>query len=360
MLNLLFRRLAALIVISVVLIACQGPAEQTPTPSFPSPTETPIKTPPQVLTPSPQEQNSPTPGSPLVLLVAPETAELSLVNELEAILAELAAAEDVRFETVSTLSTGQLTSDVVLVVAVPPDPGLQEIAVAEPGIQFLGINIPGLETNANLSAIGPDGGRPDQLGFLAGYTAAVATPEWRVGALTVSDSAGGIAVRDGFLNGVVFFCGLCQQIYPPYNQYPLYLELPADASSNEWQSAADALITQAVETIYVAPGAEQEELLTHLATAGVNIIGNQPPPQSAQNRWVASIGVDFAEALRTAWPELIAGMPVGQLSARPEIYAANSDLLSPGRQMAVEAILPDLQTGYIDTGVGQDGPDTSP
>lgn len=360
MLNLLFHRLAALVVFSIVLIACQGPAEQTPTPSIPSPTETLIETPLQALTPTPQEQTSPTPGSPLVLLVAPETAESSLVNELQAILAELAAAEDIRFDTVSTLSTDQLTSDVVLVVAPPPDPGLREIAVSEPGIQFLGINIPGLETNANLSAIGPDGGRPDQLGFLAGYTAAIATPEWRVGALTVSDSAGGTAARDGFLNGVVFFCGLCQQIYPPYNQYPLYLELPADASADEWQNAADALITQAVETVYVAPGAEQEELLIHLATAGVNIIGNQPPPQAAQNRWVASVGVDFAEALRTAWPELIAGRPVGQLSARPALYATNPELLSPGRQMAVEAILPDLQTGYIDTGVGQDGSDNSP
>lgn len=360
MFNLRYRRLVVLLVFSLLLIACQGPAEETPPPSERPPTEaTLIGTPSEALPPTQTAQASSTPGSPLVLLVAPETANSSLVAELQGTLEELAAAEDFRFQTVSSLSSAQLSPGLRVVVALPPDPGLSELAAAEPGIQFLGVNIPGLETTANLSTIGPTGARPDQLGFLAGYTAAVITPEWRVGAITVSDTAEGAAVRDGFLNGVVFFCGLCQQIYPPYNEYPLYGELPGESGLEAWQSVADTLIAQAVETVYISPGAEQEELVVYLASAGVNIIGNNPPPAGAQNRWVASVGVDLAGPLRAAWPELTAGQAVGQVAVQPEIFATNPELFSPGRQLAVEEILPDLQAGFIDTGVDRVEPESA-
>ena len=360
MVNPIIRRLAALILFGLFIVACQGPAEDTPPPSAPSPTETSItSTPADALTATPLPQASPTPSSRQVLLVAPESADPGLTMELQAVLEELATAGQLRFQTVPSISADQLTADIALVVAIPPDPGLNELAASDTGIQFLGVNIPGLQATANLSAIGPDGARPDQLGFLAGYIAAVVTPEWRVGALTVSDSEAGRAARDGFLNGVVFFCGLCQQIYPPYNKYPLYAELPGSASSAEWQSAAETLIEQAVGTVYIAPGAEQEALVNYLVTAGVNVIGNYPPPPGSQERWVASIGVDYPAALRAAWPELIAGQAVGQLAVQPVISSPNPEIFSPGRQLAVQEILPDLQEGYIDTGINQVEPEAA-
>jgi hypothetical protein len=102
--------------------------------------------------------------------------------------------------------------------------------------------------------------------------------------ISVSDTAEGIAARTGFINGVVYFCGTCRQIYPPFFdsqnqliQYPLFVELPSGAAENEWEAAADSLLSRSVDTIYVAPGAGGESLLSYLAQAGVKLVGGSPP-----------------------------------------------------------------------------------
>jgi hypothetical protein len=237
------------------------------------------------------------------------------------------------------------------VIVLPPDPGLSQLAAAAPEVQFLGIGIPGIETGGNLSVIAPHGSQPAEMGFLAGYIAAVVTPEWRVGVLSTSDNPAGVAARNGFLNGVVYFCGLCRQTFPPYEDYPLYVELPAASSQVEWQSAVDTLRDQLVKTVYVVPEAADQALLTYIAEAGINIIGNGQPPEGIRDHWVASIKPDYLQALQQAWPELVNGTGAAELPTTIEIDAVNASLFSPGRQMLVDEFLNDLQNGYIDTGV---------
>jgi hypothetical protein len=165
-----------------------------------------------------------------------------------------------------------------LLAALPPDPGLVEMAGTAPNTQFLGINIPGLEPGTNLSVIQDQAASPETLGFIAGYLAAVATPEWRVGLISSSDSSAGIAQRQGFINGAVFFCGLCRQTYPPYLNYPVYAEAASSANPSDWLAAADTLIDSAVQSAYIPPGVGDQSLYEYLAAAGVNLIGTSPPP----------------------------------------------------------------------------------
>ena len=288
-----------------------------------------------------------------VLLLEPADADLDQIAMIRVALDELIAANNLTLEERTALTDSDLNSDLRIVVVLGPDPGLQDLATAMPRTQFVGIGIPGIHATSNLSVIGSDEARPDQLGFAAGYLAAAITDEWRVGVIGLSDTAPGVATRQGFINGAIYFCGLCKQVYPPYYSYPLYVEMPASASSSEWQSAGSILVDRAVKTVFIAPGAGDSDLFSYLAGAGVNLIGSGPPPAALKDRWVASIRPGYATALKALWPNLLDGSNGSSVQAVPEIGDLNPDLLSPGRQRLVNNLLNELVEGYIDTGVDQ-------
>jgi hypothetical protein len=279
------------------------------------------------------------------VLVAPPATDPAL----ESLLDELAAAAGLRFEARSMLTAAQLTADLSIVVALPPDPGLAELAAAAPQTTFLGVGIPDLRPAANLSVIGAPGA--DERGFLAGYIAAAVTSEWRVGVIGVSDTTEGIAARQGYLNGAIFFCGLCKQLYPPFFSYPLYVEMPAASSAAEWQAAADVLIGKAVKTVYVVPGAGNDDLLIYLGEAGINLIGEGTPPNAVEEHWIASIQADFLPAVRQIWPLLLEGKGGETLPLPLALSNINATLFSPGRQRLTAEMMQDLSSGMIDTGV---------
>lgn len=292
-----------------------------------------------------------TPEPPYLLLVSPPNSDLPQQAELEATLAELATQAGLEFKVSPVLTPADLTAGTQLVVVLPPDPGLAGLAAGAPDTQFLAIGIPGLTPANNLSLISPGGFPADQMGFLAGYLAAVVTPEWRVGTIGVSDTEPGVQTRQGFLNGVVFFCGLCQQTYTPFYTYPMYVELPASASPAEWQAAADALVDKAVRTAFVSPGAGDEALLAYLAEAGVQLIGTSSPPPGAKDQWIASISPDVLAPLKIMWPDLLAGKGGLSLPASLTISEINPELFSPGRQHLVDDMVENLASGVIDPAV---------
>ena len=170
----------------------------------------------------------------MVVLVAGPGADATLIERLSQTLSDLAAEERLEFELRPSFTLEDSTAEIKFLAAIPPDPGLAALAQAAPATQFLAITIPGVEPAANLTVIHDQEAGPDRVGFLAGYLAAVATPEWRVGVISSNDSDQGIAQRQGFLNGAIFFCGLCRQTYPPFNTYPMFVEAPACSSPSEW------------------------------------------------------------------------------------------------------------------------------
>ena len=121
------------------------------------------------------------------------------------------------------------------------------------------------------------GDHPDQQGFIAGVIAAMLSNDWRVGVISLSDTVEGHAARTGFLNGVVYFCGLCRPAHPPFYEYPLVYELPSTATSAEWQEAANYMVDHDVLAVYVFPQAGDESMLSILAAGKINIISSGEP-----------------------------------------------------------------------------------
>jgi len=330
----------------LVLAACRAvPFGPTSQPQVVTPTA-PLLV-PATDTPEP----APTAQTAQVILLALAGADPGDMLVLQSVLGELAGQDGLSFETRTELSGIEFASGVRIVVAIPPDPGIVNLAVANPQAQFLAIGIPEVQAAANLSAIGAGGERPDQQGFLAGYLAAVITKDWRVGVISRADTVEGKSARLGFINGVIFFCGLCRPTYPPFVQYPQYIELSADASPAEQQAAADVLIQNAVKTVYIFPGAGDETLLEYLAQADVSLIGGSTPNASLRPHWLASVVVEETEAIQKLWPRLIGAEQGIQISAPLALKDTNPALFSVGRQNLVEKMLVDLLSGFIDTGV---------
>lgn len=316
------------------------------------PTKTPTATAPPPATATVAPTPSATPQPPLVILWASDGADAQIVAGLQTSLAQLASQDGLRFQSISGSDSPDLTQPVRILVAVSPGSELQKLASTAPETQFLAIaGDSSLEAGKNIALLGGQGAQADQLGFLAGDLAATVTKDWRVGVISQADSGPELAAQEAFINGAVFFCGLCRPSYPPFIQYPVYAQLPVGASQAEGQNIVDSLVSQGVETVYVTPGATSVALLGYLAEKGIHIIGSAPPPQAAQDDWVATVTTDWTAAVKDAWPSLLKGTGGQELSVPIVVEDANPALFSPGRQQMVDETRKELLAGRIATGV---------
>lgn len=329
-------RILLLVVVTFFLAACStNPLARTP-----APTATIAASP----TPSPTLPPSPTPQPDTAILLASAEADTAIVEALQKDLADLTASAGMALQIKETLTSAGLTPAVKVVVALAPDPGLAGLAASAPSIQFVGIGLPGLQNGSNLSAIGGSDAPAVQAAFLAGFVAAIATPDWRVAVLSQAGNPQGEAVRDAFLNGGRYLCGLCNPKYPPYAGYPLAVEVEG---GGDWQPALDVLAQKAVETVYVDPGISTPDLLAALAKTGMQIVGSSAPSEVLRPRWIATVNADPAATLTKLWPQLLAGKAASASLPMLAVSEANSAALTPGRMRLVEQVIQDLTTGMI-------------
>jgi len=331
--------------LGLLMAACSRAAPTTAT-------ITPVPSPSPTLTPIPTLALSPTPLAPVAVLLASPQADQAVVNSLQAALNDIVVQNSLRWQVRDRLAVNDIGPELRLVVALPPDPGLAELVAAAPETHFVAVDIPGLGTAANLTTISSDM-HPDQLGFLAGDIAAMLTDEWRVGVISLSDTLEGRSARTGFLNGVVYFCGLCRQDHPPFYEYPTYFELPSTATSIEWQEAANYMVDHFVQTVYVYPGAGDENMLSVLAGAKVNILTSGDVPESIRPSLAVSLTTDPLPLIQDVVRGLLDGSRTGSQALEVPIQFShvNPALFTPGKQRLAEQVLSDLQDGYIDTGV---------
>ncbi|MEN8173761.1 MAG: hypothetical protein ABFS03_12900, partial [Chloroflexota bacterium] len=201
----------------LALSACSTMATDT------VPTLTPAET--STAVPTPTAAPTPTEKPALGILLAPPDADQALADIVQAVLADSSTDSGIRFQVLPSLDVDSFEQDVIRwVVALSPAPNLDHLGTAAPQTSFLAVGIPGLNPAPNLSIIAPGDSSHSQQSFIAGYIAALITPEWHVGVISISDSAEGQDARNAFLTGAEYYCGMCAPTYPPYFNYPLYVE----------------------------------------------------------------------------------------------------------------------------------------
>jgi hypothetical protein len=270
------------------------------------------------------------------------------------LIKEQLRGKGLRYQTRETLTQADFEQDQILyVVAVPPYPGFAELAASEPETSFLGIGFDELEPADNLSVIRSGEDKLDVQGFLAGYIAAMITPDWRVAAVGLSEDPAAEAARQGFVAGAKYLCGLCLPKYAPTGPnylYPKYVELAPDASAAEKQGSVQVLLNRAVETFYVIPGAADPPLFNFLLSSGAVIIGDGSDFQAEYSgQWAASLTFDFNGAVQEYLPQFLDGDPGTEVQVPLVITDVNPELLSPGKLRAAEQILEQVSAGWIST-----------
>ena len=332
------RSIILLVVLAMLLAAC-GSNEPIAT-NTPVPTDTPVIPPTMTATPT----------VPLAVLVLPTDLDAETSNLYQKTVYDLAQASGFRFQVRNILTAADLVEPgLQIVIALPPDPGIVALAAAAPQVQFLAINIPGVAAGGNVSVLGGNS-QSEIAAFLAGYTAALITDDYRIGMIIPKDNADALRALNAYANGRTFHCGICRPFYYLNWSFPQYIEIPADQDKDTYDSYADILMLQyKVRTIYLYPDIAIPELYNYIGTTGVYMIGTITPEQRPAG-WVMTIQPDIIKAIQNAWPQLIAGQ--GGISVQSPLGLSDVDpnLLSPGRQRLVQQVLDDLQAGRIDIG----------
>jgi hypothetical protein len=295
-----------------------------------------------------------TPTTPLAILLIPSNLEPETSDLYQKTIYDLAQASGFRFQVRNTMTPADIEPGLKVVIAFPPDPGIAILAPAAPQVQFLAINIPGVTANGNVSVLG-DNSQVEIPAFLAGYTAALITDDYRIGMIIPKDNPDALRAVAAFQNGMTFYCGLCKPVFfPPFclaenlqRCYPQYVEIPPDEDESRYGPYADYLIIQRkVQTIYVHSEVASPDLTTYIGTTGVSMIGTTSPGQHPAG-WVMTIQPDVIKAIQDAWPRLINGEGGNTLQSPLGLGDIDPNILSPGKQRLVEQTLRDLQTGFI-------------
>lgn len=323
------------VLISIILAACGAGGEAVATSTL-IPTDTPIVPPTPTATAT----------TPLAVLVVPAELDPETSNLYQKTVYDLAQASGFRFQVRNTLTPADLEPGLRVVIALPPDPGIAALASAAPNVQFLTINIPDVPAGGNVSIMG-NNSQSEIAAFLAGYTAALITDDYRIGMIIPKDNADAILALNAYAAGMKFYCGICRPLYFYPGAFPQFIEIRAEEEKANYNAYADILILQyKVNTIYLHPDIVTADLITYIGTTGASMIGTISPEQRPAG-WVMTIQPDVIKGIQNAWPELINGR--GGITVQSPLGLADIDpsLLSPGKQRLVEQTLANLQAGLI-------------
>ena len=331
------RPIILLVVLALLLTAC-GSNEPSAT-STPIPTDTPIIPPTLTATPT----------VPLAILVLPADLDTDTSDLYQKTVYDLAQASGLRFQVRNTLTVADLEPGLQVVIALPPDPGIVALAAAAPQVQVRAINMQGVTAGGNISVLGSSS-QSEIAAFLAGYTAALITDDYRIGMMIPKNNADAVRALNAYATGRTFYCGTCRPFYYLNWSFPQYVEIPAEEDKANYDAYADILMLQyKVRTIYLYPDIAIPDLYNYIGTTGIYMIGTITPEQRPAG-WVMTISPDVIKAIQNAWPQLIAGQ--GGITVQSPLGLSDVDplLLSPGRQRLVQQVLDDLQAGRIDIG----------
>lgn len=321
--------------VAVILSACGAPQDSAT--ATPLPTDTPII--PSTLTP--------TATTPLVILVVPAELDADTSNLYQKTVYDLAQASGYRFQVRNTLSATDVAEPgLQIAIILSVDPGIATLAPAAPQVQFLAINIPNIAPGGNVSVLG-GGAQSDVAAFLAGYTAAMVTDDYRIGMLMPRDNGDAIRALNAYATGMAYYCGSCRPLYFFNWTFPQYLDIGAEEDKNNYDAYADILMMQyKVRTIYLYPDIYTEDLANYIGTTGAYVIGTTSPEQRPAG-WVMTIQPDVIKAIQNAWPQLVSGQ--GGVTVQSPLGLSDIDpsILTPGKQRLVEKTLSDLQAGLI-------------
>ena len=345
------QHIIAVFFVILTLLGLTACSPETPDPVTPLPEETEAATQSveeTVSSPSP----TPTPELPVVLLVVGETAEAWSVDRLQAILGELVTDSSLGLVLQEGLTGASLPQNARVVVGVNLEVDPVGLAASNPGTSFVFVDQVGAVPGTNLSVIGDPTIDQQRQSFMAGYLAALVSSDYKVAGLIPSDHSLTAVMTDAFVVGVEFFCGVCNPLYPPYQNFPQWELLPIESAADGFQPVVDTLAINGVEVLYLQGHLTSPELLTYLADKSIKVVSDEAP-DTLRNNWVGTVVTDPGPALIEIWPDLLAGSGGAQIPSAIALMDTDAGLISEGRLRLFEEMADELEAGLV-------SPETTP
>ena len=345
------QHILAVFFVILTLLGMAACSPETSTQVTPLPGETDIATQSMEET-EPSLTSTPTPDLPVVLLIAGENADAWTVDRLQAILGELVADSSLDLVVQEGLSGESLPQNAQIVVGVNIDGDPAGLAASNQGVNFVFIDQPDAVPGTNLSEIGDPTIDQQNQSFMAGYLAAVVSSDYKVAGLIPSDHSLSGVMTDAFVIGVEFFCGACNPLYPPFQNFPQWELLPVESAVDGFQPVVDTFVINGVEVLYVEGHLISPELLTYLADKNIKVVSDRSP-DTVRNNWVGTVTTDPGPALIAIWPDLLAGTGGAQLPSAVGLTDTDAGLISEGRLRLFEEMADELEAGLV-------SPETAP
>lgn len=294
---------------------------------------------------------APSPTSPAtkVLFVAPAQAGPQ-ANSLQAALNDLSGKSGLTLASLPALQKSDLAPDVKVVVLLAPPADLPDLLAAAPQVQFVVVSAVDLPAAANLTVIRT---KAENQAFVAGFISVLLSTDFRAAGLLPSDGPLGAGLKEVFVNGGHYFCGVCAPGWPLKVYYPVVAEQPAAADGPTWQAAAASLFdNQKVEVYYLTQAAARPEVIAYLqgraqADKTLAVLGDAAPPDALKAQWAGTVHFNLSDALQQVWPEVVAGKGGATQPAKLSVDDVNPDILGPGKMRLVKNLMDLLDAGQV-------------
>jgi len=314
-----------LIVLSSLFTACKGKIQEAVT------QETPTSLP------------TPTTAADRVVLITGENSDAWTLQQASSTLQELAAPSGLAFETRTAIQSNEITADMKVLVFLNHPQNLGSFSNEAPHTQFIVLSDQDWSPSSNVTIIRTD---PKNQFFMAGYASVMLAENFRSGGLLVSETGDfSLAYR----NGATYFCGICNAVITPLNQYPVIKELSQTSQPGDWIAAFDEISLSTILYIFVPPQAYSTELFNRIAQTNVKVIGISTPPAEAQPIWAGTFLIDGIAPIRNLWNEVVAGNGGKTVNASLSLTDTQAGLISPGRQQLLLQVIEEMQAGHIYT-----------
>jgi len=342
------KRQLSLPIISLLFLFLLGMAAcapATPDGESPNPEETKASAPTAVETvPSPSP--TPSPELPVAVLVFGESADPWTVERLQVVLEELTAESSLGLVVQEGFSGESLAPNVRVLVGLNVDFDPVGLAGANPGVSFVFVDQAGLAPIGNLSVIGDPTLTQQRQSFMAGYLAALISSDYKVAGLIPADQPLTAIMTDAFVIGAEFFCGVCNPLYPPFQNFPQWELLPVEYAADGFQPVVDTLVVNGVEVLYVQGQLASPEMLTYLSNNNLKVVGDESPDM-LRNNWVGTVRTDPGPALIELWPGLLEGAAGVQVPFAIILTDTGAGLVSEGRNHLFEEMADKLEAELV-------------
>lgn len=354
----ILRLLVVLLLLALLASACNGGGGgQEPTATG-IPTEFPIvltatALADQIQNPPVEPTHTAAPATPAaqihsqVVLWAPAGADESQAQAYLDQLAEYSDQNGVSYERVAELVSADLAEQVKVVISLAPSVEVNALATEAAQVQFLAIGLTESALVGNVHPVSGVGVSSAQRAFLAGYTLALTTADYRVGVLSQAGTPDGVATQQGFVTGAQYYCGICNSRYAPILFYPFSAEVTDPSNPLDWQTAADALLANAVTAMFVQPEISSVELMSYLQSKNVRVVLAEGQNGAENAVSIATLSTSGAVDLSAALTALLVGQSLGAVDSSIDLTAINEEVITPGRLGLIERMKAELLAGEI-------------